>query len=250
LIGIYIDEQGTNAVALEVNCETDFVAKNTIFRQLVSNVTRRIAEATPVHANASTATQALGRYTIGQEQLDAFQDEVGEAVVQLGEKIRLSRALIVRSQVDSGKAIRLVGYTHSAAGSNLIDQGVLLGRYGTIAAFEAQFTPEQYKTLLEQPAQLDEEGYEIEKPVSFEECTRNVCQHIIGMKPKSLGPQQPAEPPASTEVVQTNKDEEPETLLDQSFLLDDEKTVREYANFNQVQIVDFVRIECGDSSSE
>lgn len=243
-------------MALEVNCETDFVAKNNIFRQLVSNVTRQIAQATPVHANQSNSkNEVISQYSIDPQQLNAFQDAVGEAVVQLGEKIRLSRALIVRTRSESEKPIRLIGYTHSAAGSNLYEQGVLVGRYATIAAFQPLLNAEAYRQLLQQPTELDEEGYEIEKPVSFEECARNVCQHIIGMKPKTVGTFEASSTESKTEqlqqqetndAVKTEKAEEPESLLDQSFLLDDDKTVRDYVNFNQVKILDFVRIECGD----
>jgi elongation factor Ts len=49
VIASYIHLQGKVGVLVEVNCETDFVAKNEIFREFVKDLTLHIAAAHPIY---------------------------------------------------------------------------------------------------------------------------------------------------------------------------------------------------------
>jgi elongation factor Ts len=49
VVASYIHLQGKVGVLVEVNCETDFVAKNEIFREFVKDLTLHIAAAHPVY---------------------------------------------------------------------------------------------------------------------------------------------------------------------------------------------------------
>jgi elongation factor Ts len=49
IVASYIHLQGKVGVLVEVNCETDFVAKNEIFRELVKDITLQIAAASPLY---------------------------------------------------------------------------------------------------------------------------------------------------------------------------------------------------------
>ena len=49
VVASYIHLQGKVGVLVEVNCETDFVAKNDIFREFVKDLTLHIAAAHPVY---------------------------------------------------------------------------------------------------------------------------------------------------------------------------------------------------------
>ena len=49
VIASYIHLGGKVGVLVEVNCETDFVAKNEIFRELVKDITLQIATASPLY---------------------------------------------------------------------------------------------------------------------------------------------------------------------------------------------------------
>ena len=49
VIASYIHLGGKVGVLVEVNCETDFVAKNEIFRELVKDITLQIAAASPLY---------------------------------------------------------------------------------------------------------------------------------------------------------------------------------------------------------
>jgi elongation factor Ts len=48
IIASYIHMQGKVGVLVEVNCETDFVAKNEAFREFVKDITLHIAAASPI----------------------------------------------------------------------------------------------------------------------------------------------------------------------------------------------------------
>jgi elongation factor Ts len=51
VIGSYIHLHGKVGVLVEVNCETDFVAKNHTFRELVKDITLHIAAAHPLYVS-------------------------------------------------------------------------------------------------------------------------------------------------------------------------------------------------------
>lgn len=51
VIASYIHLQGKVGVLVEINCETDFVAKNDIFREFVKDITLHIAAAHPLYVS-------------------------------------------------------------------------------------------------------------------------------------------------------------------------------------------------------
>jgi elongation factor Ts len=51
VVASYIHLQGKVGVLVEINCETDFVAKNDIFRDFVKDITLHIAAAHPLYVN-------------------------------------------------------------------------------------------------------------------------------------------------------------------------------------------------------
>lgn len=59
VVASYIHMQGKVGVLLEVNCETDFVAKNEIFRDFVKDVTLHIAAAHPLYLTREEVPAAL-----------------------------------------------------------------------------------------------------------------------------------------------------------------------------------------------
>ena len=82
-----IHSSGKVGVLAEINCETDFVAKNDIFVKFVREVAEEIAS--PEGASASTLDEALALNlrTVGLPLRDAFALKVAE----LGERILLRR---------------------------------------------------------------------------------------------------------------------------------------------------------------
>ena len=58
-IASYIHMQGKVGVLVEINCETDFVAKNEIFREFVKDVTLHIAAAHPLYVSRDQVPDKL-----------------------------------------------------------------------------------------------------------------------------------------------------------------------------------------------
>ncbi len=59
VVASYIHLQGKVGVLVEVNCETDFVAKNEIFRNFVKDITLHIAAAHPLYLTREEVPAAL-----------------------------------------------------------------------------------------------------------------------------------------------------------------------------------------------
>jgi elongation factor Ts len=118
LVGVVVE--GKKGAAVEVNSETDFVAKNDQFQDFVRTVTR-IALQTGDDIEALAAASYPGAGTV-QEKLTAN-------VATIGENQQLRRAKVV--SVNEGA---VVSYVHNAAGPGIGKIGVLVALEGSAPA--------------------------------------------------------------------------------------------------------------------
>ena len=88
LIAANVSEDGSTGILAEVNCETDFVAKNEGFGAFVSDITKTISESDASDAEAATALP-FGDGTI-QDALGAKFSELGE-VIKVKQVTRFTR---------------------------------------------------------------------------------------------------------------------------------------------------------------
>jgi elongation factor Ts len=109
VVASYIHLQGKVGVLVEVNCETDFVAKNDIFREFVKDLTLHIAAAHPVYV---------------------LRDEVPEPVIEREREI-------YREQV-KGKPANVV--------EKIVD-GKLDKFYGSVCLLDQAFIKDPDKTI-------------------------------------------------------------------------------------------------------
>jgi len=109
VVASYIHLQGKVGVLVEVNCETDFVAKNDIFREFVKDLTLHIAAAHPIYV---------------------VRDEVPEAVIEREREI-------YREQV-KGKPANVV--------EKIVD-GKLDKFYGSVCLLDQAFIKDPDKTI-------------------------------------------------------------------------------------------------------
>ncbi len=111
LVGVASD--ATSAVVVEVNSETDFVARNDAFQTIVRN----IAE---VALTTDGSTDALGAATYpGAEK--SVTDTIKDAIGTIGENMSLRRS--AKLTVSSGA---VATYVHNAVADNLGKLGVLV----------------------------------------------------------------------------------------------------------------------------
>ncbi|MDP6925427.1 MAG: translation elongation factor Ts [Candidatus Scalindua sp.] len=81
-VGSYIHTNGKVGVLVEINCETDFVAKNDVFEALVKDICMHIAATDPM---------AVSRETVPQEMIDrekkAYNEEFKDKPDNVRDKI-------------------------------------------------------------------------------------------------------------------------------------------------------------------
>ena len=85
LIESYIHNNGQIGVILELNCETDFVAKNNQFKELAHDLTMHIAAMNPENTK-----ELLSQIFIKDEQ-KTIKDLINESIAKLGENIKIKK---------------------------------------------------------------------------------------------------------------------------------------------------------------
>ena len=83
LVNSYIQPEGQVGVLVEVNCQTDFVARNEAFQSLVQNITRQAIEAQDV--------QSLMTQPYIDDPSIPVEEAVKQAIAQIGENIQVRR---------------------------------------------------------------------------------------------------------------------------------------------------------------
>jgi elongation factor Ts len=114
LVGVAVE--GTRGAVVEVNSETDFVAKNEIFQDFVRNVAKLVLQ-------HGSDVEALGaaQYPEG----GTVQEKLTDNIAKIGENQSLRRAAVL--EVNEGA---VVSYVH-----NQVAQG--LGKIGVLVALES-----------------------------------------------------------------------------------------------------------------
>src|SRR2546421_1379679 len=84
IVASYIHLQGKVGVLVEVNCETDFVARNEKFRELVKDITLHIAAAHPLYVSRADVPGNLieAEREIYKAQVKGKPDNVAQRIVE------------------------------------------------------------------------------------------------------------------------------------------------------------------------
>lgn len=214
LIGVLV--QNNIGTMVEVNCETDFVARNEHFQQFIEKASQACAQYIAEVDSSSKITKiGLEAESLRNLKLNdgkTLGDHLALMIGTVGENASLKRAICYKTP----EAIRLCGYTHPAPENAVVEGNMLIGKYGAIAAFNSNS----------------------EKTEEIREIHRKICQHIVGMKPEKIG---------DAEADKPNEDKDDEKcLIHQEFLLDPDTTIGEILQENNIKIIDFQRFECGE----
>jgi len=199
-------------VVLEVNCETDFVAKGDAFRQLVEDVAHVILKNEPKDVEEAKALTS-----------DLFAD----ATVKMGEKFDLRRfALLHNNDHVIGSYIHMGGKIAVAVELDKADDELAK----QIAMHIAANNP-QYVTMDEVPADVREHELNVQK-----EAAKN--DEKLANKPL----------PVLEKILEgkINKYFAEMTLEAQPFLMDDTKTVGQLLKEKGVKVLRFVRYQVGE----
>lgn len=123
LVGVSTSSDSKSAAVVEINCETDFVAKNDMFQNMVTTVTG-LAASTACDRESLLAMSLAN--TAG-----SVQDELTRQVATIGENMNIRR--VARLTVDNGQ---VVTYMHNPTKQNL-------GKIGVAVALECPAGPSE-----------------------------------------------------------------------------------------------------------
>ncbi|WP_212523173.1 translation elongation factor Ts [Actibacterium sp. MT2.3-13A] len=207
--------EGGKAVAVEVNSETDFVAKNAEFQDMVA----RIAQA----ALGASDIEALKAADLGGKTV---ADILTDKIATIGENMTLRRMASIEGDT-------VVSYIHNAAAEGMGKIGVLVALKGDNEAFGRQVA---MHVAAANPASLGEADLD---PAVVEK----ERQVQIDIARESGKPEQVIEKMIEGRMKKFLSEV---TLLGQAFVINPDLTVEAAAKEAGVEITGFVRLEVGE----
>ena len=212
----YIEVKGNKAVILEINSETDFVAKNEKFVALVKNVAEAILAAEPATLEEALQVEAQG---------GTVEEVINEGIATIGEKLSLRRFEVV-SKTD---ADAFGAYSHMG------------GRIGVLTLVEGSTDEEAAKDVAMHIAAL------APKYLDESEVPADVLEHEKKvLTEQALNEGKPANIVEKMIVGRINKFLEEITVVKQKFVKDDSFTVEKFVASKGGKLAKFVRYEVGE----
>jgi len=271
-IGIKID--GKKAVIVEINSQTDFVAQNDKFKELLNKVVEHTFENNLEDAEAINASEIDGQ---------SFEEFLALQIATIGEKLVVRRASLING--DENSAVN--GYVHSNSQNGVIIEAKcenaevaeamtpVLKEIAMHAAamnpktlsykdFDPEFVAEETKGRIAAIEKENEELARLGKPL------KNIPQYIsraqltdevLEQAKKDIEAKLAAEgkpekiwdriiPGMLDRFISDNTTlDQEQCLLDQKFVMDDSKTVGQYfaeKSGEKAEITRFVRLEVGE----
>mmetsp|Transcript_7282 Transcript_7282/g.26824 ORF Transcript_7282/g.26824 Transcript_7282/m.26824 type:complete len:304 (-) Transcript_7282:26-937(-) len=262
LVGVHIAEDQSSACILEVNSETDFVARNEKFQSLVARMSSQ------VHSFAAAASEPTD--ALVEVDMDAFkhsmvpagdsservvvEEAVAEVAAVTGENVQLRRASVLRAPPPAASGtVSAFGYVHSSPPGvkmmGRIASVVLLAHDGggATAAAAAKIGPQlAMHVVAARPQYLSSstvplDALEKEKAFLLE-------QAMSSGKPQNI----------AEKMVQgrLSKFYEEVALLEQKFVVDESKKVKAVIADaakeagGTIELVQFARMQCGEGLSD
>ena len=212
----YIEIKGNKAVILEINSETDFVAKNEKFVALVKNVAEAILAAEPATLEEALQVEAQG---------GTVEAVINEGIATIGEKLSLRRfEVVTKSDADAFGA-----YSHMG------------GRIGVLTLVEGSTDEEAAKDVAMHIAAL------APKYLDESEVPADVLEHEKKvLTEQALNEGKPANIVEKMIVGRINKFLEEITVVNQKFVKDDSFTVEKFLASKGGKLAKFVRYEVGE----
>ncbi|MFN4319698.1 MAG: translation elongation factor Ts [Aquificaceae bacterium] len=227
IIYAYVSEDRKKGVIIELNCETDFVAKNEQFVELALKLAKHIASLAD-NANRSGSGEDIKDQAYFEDVNTTVGDLIKSAIAKIGENIQLKR--FVRFDTD--------GYVHAYVHG--------IGRVGVLIDYTAPQIDDKVLRVVQdvalQIAAMKPEFVSVE----------GVDPEVLEREKRILTEQakQEGKPENIIEKVvegRLKKFYQEKVLLEQAFIKDEKKTVGQYIkeSATKVEIKRFVRLEVG-----
>lgn len=200
---------------IEVNCETDFVARNDKFQEFVGLASRAclkyVTDLPESDLISRTEFQTESLKNLMSSNNKKLSDEMALVIGSVGENAQLKRAVCFKVP----QSIQLIGMSYPSQTNRILEDGeVQSGTLGTILSVRSQ-------------AEITDE------------LKKNLCLQIIGSNPLKVG---------NKEKDQPAKDADDETcLIYQEYLFDTTLKVGQLLEDHQIEVVDYQRYKCGEN---
>ncbi|MCH8467362.1 MAG: translation elongation factor Ts [Roseinatronobacter sp.] len=220
LVGVAV--AGGKGVAVEINSETDFVAKNAEFQGMVGAIT-----------NAALGVSDVAALRAADVAGKPVETVLTDAIAKIGENMTLRRMDVVEGE-------SVAAYVHNAAADGMGKIGVLVALKGADNGIGKQLAMHIAATspLALNEAALDPAVVERERAVQTQ---------------KALEENASSDKPKPEAVIQNNiipgrmkKFLEENTLVNQKFVMNPDITVAQAASEAGVEILGFVRMGVGE----
>lgn len=212
----YILEQGNDAVLVEVNAETDFVAKNEKFQELVTSLAEQLLAAKPESVEAALELEKDGVKIV---------DQISQATATIGEKISLRR-FEIKTKTD---ADAFGAYLHMG------------GRIGVLVVLEGSTDAAAAKDVAMHIAAINP-TYVSRDEVSAEEVERE--RKVL--TEQALNEGKPENIVAKMVEGRLGKYFEDICLLDQTFVKNSDQKVRDFVKSTGGNVTAFTRYAVGE----
>lgn len=213
----YVASKGNDAVLLELNSETDFVARNEGFQALVKEIADHILATKPADLDALMASEIEAGKTV--------EVKMNEAISTIGEKLTLRRFV-------------LVSKTDADAFGEYLHMG---GRIGVLALVENSTDAEGAKDVAMHIAALNP------KFVSREQVSAEELEHEKNvLKQQALNEGKPENIVEKMVEGRLRKYLEEICAVDQPFVKNPDQTVAEFLKSKGGTLKSFVRYEVGE----
>ncbi|TWE08835.1 translation elongation factor Ts (EF-Ts) [Neobacillus bataviensis] len=209
--------EGNDAVILEVNSETDFVAKNEAFQALVQELAAHLLKNKPATVEEASAQTMENGATVA--------DHINAAIAKIGEKLSLRRfALLSKTDNDAFGA-----YLHMGGRISVLT--VLEGTTDDSAAKDVSMHIAALRPKFVSRDQVSAEEVEHERQVLTQ-------QALNEGKPENIV--------AKMVEGRLGKYFEDVCLLDQTFVKNPDQKVRQFVESKGATVREFVRYEVGE----
>ncbi|WP_210363847.1 translation elongation factor Ts [Bacillus sp. REN3] len=213
----YILTKGNEAVILEVNSETDFVAKNEGFQVLVKDLAEHLLKHKP-----ATVEEAMNQTTENGETIESL---INSAIAKIGEKLSLRRYEI-KTKTDNDV---FGSYLHMG------------GRIGVLSVLEGTTDEAAAKDVSMHIAALNP------KYVSRDEVSQEEIEHERQiLTQQALNEGKPENIVAKMVEGRLSKYFEDVCVLDQAFVKNPDQKVRQFVESKGGTLREFTRYEVGE----
>ncbi|MDN5809077.1 MAG: translation elongation factor Ts [Staphylococcus equorum] len=214
---VHVEEKGNEAAIVEINAETDFVARNEGFQELVKEIANQVLE------TKAETVEALLETTLADGK--SVDQRVKESISTIGEKLSIRR-FAIRTKSDNDA---FGSYLHMG------------GRIGVLTVVEGSTDGQAAKDVAMHIAAINP------KYVSSEQVSEDEINHEREvLKQQALNEGKPEKIVEKMVEGRLRKYLQEICAVDQNFVKDPDQTVEAFLKSKGGKLVDFLRYEVGE----